>query len=113
MIPKTSADQGTRSILSWFTRHPTAANLLMVVLVMAGLAAAPRMQTQFFPDVVIDNVTVSVIWEGASAEDIDRAIVQLMSPALRDVEGVSETVAVSRENSASITLDFEPGWDMG
>ncbi|MEM9845753.1 MAG: efflux RND transporter permease subunit, partial [Pseudomonadota bacterium] len=47
------------------------------------------------------------------AEDIDRAIVQLMSPALRDVEGVSETVAVSRENSASITLDFEPGWDMG
>ncbi len=108
-----SAEGTGGGLLSWFTRHPTAANLLMVVLVMAGLAAAPRMQTQFFPDVAIDNVTVSVVWDGASAEDIDHAIVQLMSPALRDVEGVSETTAVSRENSASITLDFEPGWDIG
>ncbi|MEM6576863.1 MAG: efflux RND transporter permease subunit [Pseudomonadota bacterium] len=100
-------------ILSWFARHPTAANLLMVVLVIAGLAATPRMQAQFFPDVAIDNVTVSVIWDGASAEDVDRGIVQLMSPALREVEGVRETLAVSRENSASITLDFEPDWDIG
>lgn len=28
-------------ILSYFTRHPTAANLLLVVLVVLGLAAAP------------------------------------------------------------------------
>lgn len=109
-VPLSGASGG---IMSWFTRHPTAANLLMVVLVIAGFVAAPRMQTQFFPDVVIDNVTVTVTWDGASAEDVDRAIVQLMSPALRDIEGVSETVATSRENVASITLDFEPGWDIG
>ncbi|MEM9496968.1 MAG: efflux RND transporter permease subunit [Pseudomonadota bacterium] len=100
-------------VIGWFTRHRTAANLLMVLVVVLGIAAMPRMQAQFFPDVVVDNVSVSVTWEGASAEDMDGAIVQILSPALREVEGVTETVAVSREQSSTITLDFEPGWDMG
>ncbi|MGC9420126.1 MAG: efflux RND transporter permease subunit, partial [Rhodovulum sp.] len=99
-------------VLSYFTRHRTAANLLLVVLIAAGLAAAPRMRAQFFPDIVIDNVTVSVTWEGAGAEDVDSGIVQVLEPVLMAVEGVEETESRSREGSAVVTLDFEPGWDM-
>ncbi|TCP44496.1 efflux RND transporter permease subunit [Rhodovulum marinum] len=99
-------------VLSYFTRHRTAANLLLVVLIAAGLAAAPRMRAQFFPDIVIDNVTVSVKWDGAGAEDVDSGIVQVLEPVLMAVEGVEETESRSTEGSAFITLDFEPGWDM-
>ncbi|MGX9351315.1 efflux RND transporter permease subunit [Shimia sp. W99] len=99
-------------ILSYFTRHATAANLLLVVLIIAGLAAFPRMRAQFFPDVIVDNVTVSVTWEGAGAEDVDAAIVQVLEPAMLAVEGVEQTNSRSTEGRARITLDFEPGWDM-
>jgi len=99
-------------ILSYFTRHATAANLLLVVLILAGIAAMPRMRAQFFPDVIIDNVTVSIAWDGAGAEDVDAAIVQVMEPALLGVEGVESTESRSTEGNARITLDFEPGWDM-
>ncbi len=99
-------------ILSYFTRHRTAANLLLVILIAAGLTAFPRMRAQFFPDVIIDNVRVNVAWDGAGAEDVDRAIVQLLEPALLAVEGVESTAATSREGSARIVLDFEPNWDM-
>jgi multidrug efflux pump subunit AcrB len=102
-----------RGLISWFTRHRTAANLLLVLLIALGLMAMPRMRAQFFPDIIIDNVSVSVTWEGASAEDVDSAIVQLIEPALLAVEGVESSRASSRENSASITLEFEPDWDMG
>ncbi len=100
-------------ILSYFARHKTVANLLLVVLVVLGLAAVPKMRAQFFPDVVVDNVSVSVIWDGASAEDVDAAIVQVLEPALLAVEGVESSSATSREERASIQLEFEPGWDMG
>jgi multidrug efflux pump subunit AcrB len=100
-------------VISWFTRHRTAANLLLVLLIALGLMAMPRMRAQFFPDIIIDNVTVSVTWEGASAEDVDNAIVQLIEPALLAVEGVESSRASSRENSASVVLEFEPDWDMG
>ena len=99
-------------VLSYFVRHRTAANLLLVILIVAGVAAFPRMRAQFFPDVIIDSVRVGVTWQGAGAEDVDRAIVQLLEPALLSVEGVESSEATSREGSANIQLEFEPGWDM-
>ncbi|MYM57267.1 efflux RND transporter permease subunit [Thalassovita mangrovi] len=99
-------------ILSYFTRHRTVANLLLIVLLVMGLASVPRMRAQFFPDVVTDEVSVSVVWEGAGAEDVDAAIVQVLEPALLTVEGVESSESASREGRASISLEFEPGWDM-
>ena len=46
-------------ILSYFARHKTAANLLLVILITAGIVAFPKMRTQFFPDVVVDTVSVT------------------------------------------------------
>ena len=100
-------------IFRYFTRHKTAANLVLVLMLAAGLAAIPRMHAQFFPDVVIDNVTVMVAWPGAGAGDVDAAIVQVLEPALMAVEGVASTSATASEARANVTLEFEPGWDTG
>src|SRR6056297_2307859 len=100
-------------ILSYFTRHRTAANLLLVLLLVAGITAFPNMRAQFFPDVVSDEINISVQWDGAGAEDVDEAIVAVMEPTLLAVPGVASSSATSREGRASIALEFEPGWDMG
>lgn len=99
-------------ILSYFTRHRTAANLVLVMMVVAGLAALPQMRAQFFPDVVSDDITIVTTWDGAGAEDVDTAIVAVLEPALLLVPGVAGTSASSREGRATITLEFDPGWDM-
>ncbi len=99
-------------ILSYFTRHRTAANLLLVLMLASGLAALPNMRAQYFPDVILDEIRVNISWDGAGAEDIDAAIVQMLEPTLLTVEGVEGSEATSREGSARIELTFEPGWDM-
>lgn len=99
-------------ILSYFVRHRTVANLLLILLLAAGAFSIPNMRAQFFPDVVVDDVDVSVVWDGAGAEDVDRGIVQVLEPAILSVEGVESSEATSREGRASIRLEFEPGWDM-
>ena len=104
--------RGAGGVLSYFTRHRTMANLLLVLLIAAGLMALPRMRAQFFPDVILDNVSVSVTWEGAGASDVDGAIVQVLEPALMAVEGVESSESTSREGRANVRLEFEPGWDM-
>ena len=100
-------------ILSYFTRHRTAANLLLVLMIAAGLAAFPNMRAQFFPDVVSDEIDISVRWDGAGADDVDRAVVEILEPVLLAVEGVTGSESRSREGRADIELTFEPGWDMG
>ncbi|WP_299916678.1 efflux RND transporter permease subunit [uncultured Roseobacter sp.] len=104
---------GTASgILSYFTRHRTIANLVLVTMVVAGLAALPNMRTQFFPDTILDRVTVTTVWKNAGAEDVDRAIVQVLEPTLRAVEGVESTNSTARQGRSQIRLNFEPNWDM-
>ncbi|MDW4499773.1 efflux RND transporter permease subunit [Sulfitobacter sp. D35] len=99
-------------ILAYFTRHRTVANLLFALMFIAGAAAIPNMRAQFFPDVILDTVSVSVSWDGAGAEDVDAAIVQVMEPALLSVEGVESSESTSREGTARIDLEFEADWDM-
>ncbi|MGV6839813.1 MAG: efflux RND transporter permease subunit [Planktomarina sp.] len=99
-------------VLGYMTRHKTAANLFLIVMLIAGVVSFPQMRAQFFPDVIVDSVTVSVGWEGAGSDDVDRAVVEVLQPVLMGVDGVKETSAQSVEGSASIYMEFEPGWDM-
>ncbi|MBM1220341.1 efflux RND transporter permease subunit [Ponticoccus sp. SC2-23] len=102
----------SKGILSYFTRHRTLANLCLVLMLTAGVVAFPNMRAQFFPDVVVDSLSVSVSWDGAGAEDVDEAIVQVLEPALLAVQGVTGSNARSTEGRASVSLDFEPGYDI-
>lgn len=104
--------KGAGGILSYFTRHKTAANLLLVLMLASGLIAFPNMRAQFFPDVVVDDLSVNVAWSGAGAEDVDAAIVQVLEPILLGVEGVASSVSTSQEGRARIRLEFEPGYDI-
>ncbi len=88
------------------------ANLLLVILVVAGLMALPKMRAQFFPDVVVDNINIGIVWQGAGAEDVDAAIIRVLEPVLLAVDGVSNAKSISNEGRAKITLEFEPSWDM-
>ena len=99
-------------LLSYFTRHKTLANLLLILMLVAGAAAIPNIRAQSLPDVIVDDVRVNVTWDDAGPEDIDAGVVQVLEPSLLAVEGVSETFSLSREGRANITLEFEPDWDM-
>ncbi|MCA8882317.1 MAG: efflux RND transporter permease subunit, partial [Rhodobacteraceae bacterium] len=103
---------GGRGIIGYFTRHGTAANLVLVILLVLGLAAAPRMRAQFFPDVILGEISIKITWDGAGPEDIDRAIMGPILPTLAAVDGVEGTTSESRTGSGGISLEFEPGWDM-
>ncbi len=99
-------------LMSYFTRHRTVANLVLVLMLTAGLVAFPNMRAQFFPDVVVDDVDITVQWDGAGAEAVDEGIVQILEPALLAVEGVTASSARATEGRASLNLEFEPGTDI-
>ncbi|MCB1397731.1 MAG: efflux RND transporter permease subunit [Rhodobacter sp.] len=99
-------------LTAYFARHPTAATILMAVMLILGLVSGTQIRSQFFPDVVIDTITVTVDWDGAGPEAVDASIVAVIEPALKSIEGVSGTTSVSSEGRATVTLTFDPGWDM-
>ena len=98
--------------IEFFIKHNTAANLLMVLMVVIGLISIDRLNRQFFPTFDVEVVAVSVTWSGATAEDVDANIVQPLEPELRVINDVKKVISNSYEGRASIQVEFEFGADM-
>lgn len=98
--------------VGFFTRHKTAPNLIMFLMILLGIVGLTRLNVQFFPSFGIDVVSVSVTWSGAGAEDVDANIVQALEPELRFLDNVKHVKSTSNEGVASISLEFEAGTEM-
>ncbi|WP_298962613.1 efflux RND transporter permease subunit [uncultured Roseibium sp.] len=101
------------SFLDYMVRHRTAANLLLLLMLLAGIAASTQIRTQFFPDFVREEVDVEINWPGAGPEDLDQSVVEILGPQLLAINGVDEATSVAREGTVSIELEFEDDWNMG
>lgn len=111
-LPGPPAPKRGDGLIGLFSRHPTAANLLMVVMIVVGVFSLNRMNTQFFPDFGIDIILISIEWPGASAEDVDSNVVQAVEREVRFVDGVKRVRSTSSEGFASVVIEFDPGADM-
>ena len=100
-------------IIGIFSQHPVAANLLMVMMFLAGFWALKQLNTQFFPRFALDYARITVIWSGASAEDTEALITNPLEQELQDVDFVKTMTSVSSEGVSSVWLEFDEGTDMG
>jgi len=100
-------------LLGVFAQHKVAYNLLMMVMILGGIWALDRLNTQFFPNIALDMVKVRVEWTGASAEDVESAITDPLEQQLRALDGLRQMSSDSTEGSATIVLEYEEGTDMG
>ena len=98
--------------LDFFIRHKTAANLLMILMIVIGIVSLDRLNRQFFPSFDVEVVGISVTWTGATAEDVDANIVQPLEPELRTISNVKKVMSNSYEGLASVQVEFEFGTDM-
>ena len=75
-------------MIRFFAGHPTAANLLMIGIMVLGLSGLPDLERETFPDIPLSNVQVQVIHPGASAEEVEDAICRRIEDAL---DGINDT----------------------
>lgn len=107
-----TSDSGGFSLIRLFASHRTAANLLMISMILVGLFALRQINVQFFPDFGLDIIRISVQWRGASAEDIDSNIIQALDPEVRFLDDVRRVQASSVEGNGQLVIEFNPGTDM-
>lgn len=99
-------------MIAWCARHPTAANLLMLIMITAGLLAAPQLKRETFPSFSTDKIQAKVVWPGASAEDTEEALCGPMEEALDAVGSLLEVRCQALEGVAIATAEMEQGGDL-
>ncbi|MEE4185707.1 MAG: efflux RND transporter permease subunit [Gammaproteobacteria bacterium] len=102
-----------RSIINAFVRHPVAPNLAMLVMVVAGVWALGQLTRQLLPTFGLNYVNITVVWSGASAEDVEALVTQPIEDELLGLDELKGIGSVSRDGSAQLTLEYPDDADMG
>ena len=96
-------------MIRYFASHPTAANLLMFGIIALGLAAAPMLKRETFPDFPPDQIEVRVLYPGASPEEVEEAVCQRIEDALDGINDLDEILCESLEGIATATAEMHQG----
>ncbi len=105
--------QHQTNLIGRFAQHPVAANLLMLMMLLSGVWALSKLNTQFLPNFALDFITVTVVWTGATAEDVETSITSPIERELRTLDRVNKMDSTSTNGFATIVLEYEEGTDMG
>ena len=95
-----------------FVRFPFYANLIILFLLVVGGLSLADMKKSFFPERETHNLSVSVSYPGASPIEMEEGITSRIEEAVRGIPGIYELNSVSSENSTSVSIEFEPDYDI-
>ncbi len=96
-------------MIRYFTTHPTAANLMMVALLVIGLVSLPSLLRETFPRIEPRTVQISVAYPGATPSEVLRSVCQPIEDAIDGVENAREVICIARENLALVTAEMTQG----
>lgn len=98
--------------IEWFARNHVAANLLMFGIVIAGLMTLPTIKQTVFPDFELNYVSVTVVYPGASAADIEKAVTLRIEEELQGVQGIKQIRSSANEGATNVLIEIEDGRDV-
>ena len=101
-----------QNLTAVFASHRVAANLFMVLMILAGVWGLKKLNTQFFPSFELDVVTVQVIWSGAAAEDVEQSIILPIEETLKSLTGIDTLYSTATQGSAAIRLELDEDTDV-
>lgn len=100
------------ALSAWFTRNPVAANLLMLLTLIAGFFTIQSIRIEGFPALPPNSVTITTVYSGASAEQVDRGISRKIEKSLEGMPGIKKISSFSEEGLSSVWVQKTTGFDM-
>ncbi|MEY2908015.1 MAG: hypothetical protein RLZZ602_538, partial [Pseudomonadota bacterium] len=97
--------------IRWFIDNPVAANLLMILLLIGGALAIPALNKQFFPEIEINSVSVSMVYPGASPREVEEQICARIEEAVHDLRGIKEIRSVAQQGIGTVLIEAAQGYD--
>ncbi len=99
-------------MISYFIRHPTLANLVMLSLLLFGAITLPTIKRETFPEFSLDVITASVVYPGASPAEVEQSICLRMEDAVDGLGDIEETICDAQEGIATLKLTLVDGADV-
>jgi multidrug efflux pump subunit AcrB len=100
------------AMIEWFARNSVAANLLMGILLVGGLASAFTIKKEAQPKIETNLISVNMPFLGASPEDVEEGILIKVEEAIQDIEGIKEIISTARRGNGTVRIEVHAEYDV-
>ncbi len=95
-----------RGPIAYMASNHVAANILMLVFLIGGLIIGGSIKQEVFPEFDLETIEVSVVYPGATPEEIEDAIIRPIELATSSVEDVKRVQSTALENVGTVALEL-------
>jgi len=95
------------SILEFLVRQKKFALVFSLAFIAIGVLSVVGMQRDQFPTVDFEVLSVTTAYPGASPEDVEKSVTNIIEEELLSVSGIKEITSTSREGISSIIVTLE------
>ena len=100
------------NLIRTFVEHRLAANLGMMLMVLAGVWAITKLNVGLNPVQPRQFVDTSIVWRGASAEDVEKLVTAPLEHQLKTVPDVKTVWSVTRDGRSFVEVLMEDDADL-
>ncbi len=89
--------------------NPVSVNLIMIFIIVAGITLySTQMPKELFPAFSKNQILVTTMYPGVSAEEIEKEVTIKIEDAIRDLDDVDEIYSTSQEGRSTVRVVVSP-----
>ena len=93
-------------LIAYFAGNPVAANLLMILLIVGGVLSGLQLIVQYYPDIEARRAAVSVLYPGASPQEVEEDINRRIEEAVVGLPGVERVVSTASQGIGKVMVEM-------
>jgi len=101
-----------KRVMAAFARNTVFANIVLIIIFLAGGMAVQSMIRENFPEFSLDMITITVPYPGADPEEVEEGISRKIEEAIETIEGIKQYTTYSNEGSGTTLVEVKENYDI-
>jgi len=98
-------------LITYLTKYAIWSNAIILIVLVLGGFSVFNIKKAFFPEVDPNTISVTVVYPGASPEEMEEGVVVKIEEALKSIQGIEEINSKASENTASVSISVKSGYE--
>ncbi|MCK4918149.1 MAG: efflux RND transporter permease subunit, partial [Candidatus Omnitrophica bacterium] len=94
-------------VVKYFVDRHLLTNLICISVFIGGIVSWKNIKKEEMPDVTFDNVRISAVYPGATAEEVEHFVTKELEEAVEGIDGVYQVTSTASQGSTRVNIELE------
>jgi len=93
--------------IAFLAQKPRLVNIFVGLIIVVGLLTVWSMRANFLPPEPVSFINVSVVYRGASPQEVEEEVVNKVEEAIEGLAGIERVTSTARESFALVNVELQ------